>query len=171
MIANVTGARCADSELGVVGRAVGIALGSVVTPKAIRFRRSLAIEQGVSVLHFQETLIRPIHIGIVCLLIKETEILVIDGRQFRVVRRSFERHQCVFPPIVAETRSNRIISVRVALVYVELSNVSVAEEVVAVAHVLHALETLRVVRHDLIKDIFQRGGFGFTGCFSQTSGG
>ena len=70
MITDVTGARCADSELRVVGGAVGISLGAIVAPKAIRCRRSLAVEQGVSVLHFQQALVRPIHIGVIRLLIE-----------------------------------------------------------------------------------------------------
>ena len=168
MIADVTRSCCADSELGVVGCAVRIALCPVVAPQAIGSGRSLSVEQSVSVLHFQEALVRSIHIGIVRLLFKKTEILVVDGRQLRVVRRSFEGHQRIFPTVVAKTRSNRIISVRVALIDVELSDVPITEEVVAVAHILHALEALRVVRHDLVKHVFQSGCGGFVLCFCKS---
>ena len=118
----------------------------------------MAVQQGVSVLYRQQTLVRSVFCRVVRFVVEEAEVLVVDGREFWIMRGRSEGHERVLPSIVHEAGTGWVVSIRVPLVDVELADVAVAEEVIAVAQVLHTLEALRVVGHDLVEDVLQGGG-------------
>ena len=130
----------------------------------------MAVEQGVTVLYRQQALIRSIFCRVVWLVVEEAEVLVVDRRQFRVVRRRGEGHERVLPSVVHEAGARWVVAVRVALVDVKRTDVAVAEEVVAVAEVLHALEALRVIGHHLVEDILQGRGVCIVFAFYEALG-